>query len=201
MKEANANIEDATGTTVSSPRPDLVSTARRCPRFLVNAFNTRIAPFATADAVEELAVAFLLKAVVREDQLGRMTDLFHSRFPGLVCTVTLGDTTPRRHLVPELTGMLRLFGPDQVGQLARIAEVLRSCRMTILNLYVTTGICDLETCEFVWREGGPLSDAHRKQGLCRLYSIHLEICIRCGIYSVYTAFEGLSASVILCLKP
>ncbi|CAK8996875.1 Hypothetical protein SCF082_LOCUS4971 [Durusdinium trenchii] len=160
MKEANANIEDATGTTVSSPQADAVAAARKCPRFVVNAFNTRIAPFAAGghSQEDELAVAFLLKAVVREDKLSKMTDLFHSRFPGLVCTVTLGEAAVRRHLVPEVTGMIRLFGPDQVGQLARISEVLRSCRMTILNLYVTTGICDVETCEFVWREGGPLSE-------------------------------------------
>lgn len=148
MKEANANIEDATGTTVSSAQAGT---------FSVNAFNTRIAPFAKSEN-DELAVAFLLKAVVRQDNLSKMSDLFHTRFPGLVCTVTLGEAAVRRHLVPEVTGVIRLFGVDQVGQLARISEVLRSCRMTILNLYVTTGICDVETCEFVWREGGPLSE-------------------------------------------
>eukprot|EP00434_Breviolum_minutum_P029911 symbB.v1.2.026449.t1/scaffold2645.1/size74211/2 len=161
MKEANANIEDATGTTMSSAQADAVDTARRCPRFVVNAFNTRIAPFTAHGAKtenDELAVAFLLKAVVRQDKLAKMSDLFHTRFPGLVCTVTLGEAAVRRHLVPEVTGIIRLFGVDQVGQLARISEVLRSCRMTILNLYVTTGICDVETCEFVWREGGPLSE-------------------------------------------
>ncbi|CAE7194840.1 unnamed protein product, partial [Symbiodinium pilosum] len=156
MKEARANIEDASGTTMVSAEEAeaMVSVARRCPRFVVNAFNTKIAPYspnyqrveqATARS-DELAVAFLLKAVVREDSLAKMSDLFHTRFPGLVCTVTAGGAVQaRRTTAPRLAGTIRLFGPDQVGQLAKISEVLHACGMTILNLYVTTGSCDVET--------------------------------------------------------
>ncbi|CAE7948560.1 unnamed protein product [Symbiodinium sp. KB8] len=141
--------------------------ARRCPRFVVNAFNTKIAPFSptlqrteqTTAPSDELAVAFLLKAVVREDNLAKMSDLFHTQFPGLVCTVTAGGAVAeRKTTATRIAGTIRLFGMDQVGQLAKISEVLHACGMTILNLYVTTGVCDVETCEFVVREGGPLSE-------------------------------------------
>ncbi|CAE7817963.1 scn4aa [Symbiodinium sp. CCMP2456] len=145
----------------------MLSMARRCPRFVVNAFNTKIAPFSpslqrteqTTASSDELAVAFLLKAVVREDNLAKMSDLFHTRFPGLVCTVTAGGAVAeRKTTATRIAGTIRLFGMDQVGQLAKISEVLHACGMTILNLYVTTGVCDVETCEFVVREGGPLSE-------------------------------------------
>ncbi|CAE7296582.1 XCP1 [Symbiodinium sp. CCMP2592] len=145
----------------------MLSVARRCPRFVVNAFNTKIAPFSpslqrteqTTAPSDELAVAFLLKAVVREDNLAKMSDLFHTRFPGLVCTVTAGGAVAeRKTTATRISGTLRLFGMDQVGQLAKISEVLHACGMTILNLHVTTGVCDVETCEFVVREGGPLSE-------------------------------------------
>ncbi|CAE7421348.1 unnamed protein product, partial [Symbiodinium microadriaticum] len=166
--EAGANIEDATGTTMASGEEEaILSMARRCPRFVVNAFNTKIAPFSptlqrteqTTAPSDELAVAFLLKAVVREDNLAKMSDLFHTQFPGLVCTVTAGGAVAeRKTTATRIAGTIRLFGMDQVGQLAKISEVLHACGMTILNLYVTTGVCDVETCEFVVREGGPLSE-------------------------------------------
>merc|ERR1712232_1360903 len=57
-----------------------------------------------------------------------------------------------------LTDTLRVFGMDQVGQLASLAEVLHRCRVTIVHLLVTTGYVDSETSEFLERVGGPISE-------------------------------------------
>jgi len=180
MKEVNANIEDAAGTFMNASFSEpsdlrLIKNTKRSPRFLVSAFNTHIAPFSPAhlqianpdrqsgcgfwreeNSGDEVALACLLKASVREDRVSEMSDLFHTRFPGLVCTVTVGGTSTRAS--SELLGTIRLFGVDQAGQLAKIAQVLHGCRVTILNLLVTTGYCDTETCEFLERQGGGLSE-------------------------------------------
>eukprot|EP00931_Biecheleriopsis_adriatica_P039490 TRINITY_DN22582_c0_g1_i1.p1 TRINITY_DN22582_c0_g1~~TRINITY_DN22582_c0_g1_i1.p1 ORF type:complete len:350 (+),score=61.77 TRINITY_DN22582_c0_g1_i1:46-1095(+) len=187
MKEVKANIEDATGTTMqaapfSADLPRVDRKSKGSPKFMVSAFNTHIAPFSSTpwqmaekenkDSGDEVAVAYLLKASVDEQAMLQMSDLFHTRFPGLVCTVTVGsledgprqamDSTDSPHsnftVQHEVTGTIRLFGKDQVGQLATISEVLHNCRVTIQNLLVTTGVCDAETCEFVERVGGPLSE-------------------------------------------
>jgi len=192
MGRVNANIEDAAGTSMPSPVDPNVSpsidVARTCvsssPSFLVSAFHTHITPFLSslADSREEeasgdsIAVAIFVKASMVESSVPLMTNLLHTRFPRLVCTVTVGGVTGDEdgeegtdaasepvaadELAPQrvLTGTVRLFGIDQVGQLAAISEILRSHRMTILNLLVTTGICDHETGEFIERVGGRLSE-------------------------------------------
>lgn len=177
MSEVDANIEDAAIVSMPASSEDGASSAdakRHNPRFLVSAFNTHIQPFSPGllqsreaqDSLgDEVAVAFLLKASVGEELVQEMSNLFHTRFPGLVCTVTLGALLepgnfgpPLRLAAEEVTVTIRLFGGDRVGQLARIAEVLNNCRVTILNLLVTTGVIDKETSEFVEQVGGPLSE-------------------------------------------
>merc|ERR1719330_1915343 len=73
----------------------------RSPSFLVSAFHTHITPFLSslADSRTEeapgdsIAVAIFVKASVVESSVPLMTNLLHSRFPRLVCTVTVGGVT------------------------------------------------------------------------------------------------------------
>eukprot|EP00930_Biecheleria_cincta_P041826 TRINITY_DN28736_c0_g2_i1.p1 TRINITY_DN28736_c0_g2~~TRINITY_DN28736_c0_g2_i1.p1 ORF type:complete len:343 (+),score=66.72 TRINITY_DN28736_c0_g2_i1:58-1086(+) len=171
MSEVRANIEDAAIVSMdaSTDEGSVLPAGRQQqnPRFMVSAFNTHISPFSLAplqqrevrtSSDDEVAVAFVLKASVSEEAVLEMSNRFHTRFPGLVCTVTvgsfldLGSPKPQRE---ELIGMIRLFGTDQIGQLARIAEALHNCRVTILNLLSISGIIDRETNEFVEQVGGP----------------------------------------------
>lgn len=177
MGRVNANIEDAAGTSMRCPVPESADITAGChtgnPSFLVSAFDTHITPFSMSFARSSLdespedshAVAILLKASIAESMVPLMTNLLHTRFPGLVCTVTIGGATEPEEAVPMqqrpqkvLTGTVRLFGIDEVGQLARIAEALHRCHVTILNLIVTTGICDFETGEFIERGHGTLAE-------------------------------------------
>merc|ERR1712032_1101006 len=112
--------------------------------------------------------AIFLKALMAESAVPEMTQLFHTRFPRLACTVTVGGmmensqsnrvTTHQQEQRQRLTGEMRVFGMDQVGQLAVIADVLHRNAVTIVNLAVTTGYVDLETCEFTECVGGPISE-------------------------------------------
>lgn len=184
MGRVGANIEDAAGTSMPSPVPGSARADGACdpasPDLLVSAFRTHIAPFSLPLApppeddqggASGIAVAIVIKASMMESSVPTMTNLLHTRFPRLVCTVTVGGVTdgggaetaealapPQQKVLTGLTGTVRLFGIDQVGQLARIAEVLHHGRVTILNLLVTVGVCDSETGDFVERVGGPLSE-------------------------------------------
>lgn len=181
MGRVGANIEDAAGTSMPGLAPGSAG-ARACdqasPACMVSAFGTHIAPFALplapspaagAGSAPGIAVAIFIKASMMEGSVPTVTNLLHTRFPRLVCTVTVGGAAdgegkaeapaPAEGQPQEvLTATVRLFGNDQVGQLARIAEVLHHCQVTILSLLVTTGVCDSETGDFVERVGGPLSE-------------------------------------------
>jgi len=185
MGRTNANIEDAAGTSVSSlvlGSPDMTKVCNTTnSSFLVSAFHTHITPFSlplVSSSLSEggeggansIAVAVFVRASVLERTVPMMTNLLHTRFPQLVCTVTVGgmtckeDTTKALASVQQqpwqrlLTGTIRLFGVDQQGQLAKISEVLQKCRVTILNLWMTKGSGDRETGEFVERSEGGLSE-------------------------------------------
>jgi len=185
MGRVGANIEDAAGTSMPSLAPGSAGpdagasaagpgpggTGTAGPALLVSAFRTHIAPFSLplaqspasegGEGATGIAVAIFIKAWMKESSVPTVTNLLHTRFPRLVCTVTVGGPTDEEQSgggAEVLTGTIRLFGIDQVGQLARIAEVLHRCRVTILNLLVTTGVCDSETGDFVERLGGTLSE-------------------------------------------
>merc|ERR1719414_898904 len=84
--------------------PD-VAVARAChfrsPSFLVSAFHTHITPFLTSlsgsrseeAAGDSIAVAIFVRASMVESSVPLMTNLLHTRFPRLVCTVTVGGVT------------------------------------------------------------------------------------------------------------
>jgi len=183
MGRVNANIEDAAGTSITSMRSLAFDSGteaaaasssnwQTAPSFLVSAFNTHITPFATPedahqDADDRQNVAIFVKASVVESSMPLLANLLHTRFPGLVCTVTVcgtrqGDPTMQHQPTAEdqtlVTGTVRLFGRDEPGQLAKIAKVLQNCHATILNLRVSTGFCDMETGDFVERTSGPLAE-------------------------------------------
>uniref|UniRef100_A0A7S0BAZ1 ACT domain-containing protein n=1 Tax=Pyrodinium bahamense TaxID=73915 RepID=A0A7S0BAZ1_9DINO len=185
LGRVNANIEDAACTSMRSPvlkSGDAVE-AHGSPNtsFLVSAFNEPIlvppSPSfqADEDGANSMAVAIIVRASLVESSVPVMTKLLHTQFPHLVCTVTIGGATEEAEastLAQQqqneqqqeqqrprlLTGTIRLFGVDRAGQLTGVAEVLRRCRVTILNLLVTTGFCDVETGEFIERAGGPLGE-------------------------------------------
>lgn len=174
-----ASIEDAAGTFMQMPPNTKTGLGKKRSRsdFMVSAFDTQIAPFArTLDREApsiggggRVAVSVLVKASISLTQERELLDQLEARFPALVCTVTVGgyeQVTKPRSLLPckqkreqgVLLATLRLFGDDKVGQLAAIAQALHDCHVTIVNLLVTTGFCDEETCEFFERMGGPLSE-------------------------------------------
>eukprot|EP00929_Paragymnodinium_shiwhaense_P095595 TRINITY_DN56812_c0_g1_i2.p1 TRINITY_DN56812_c0_g1~~TRINITY_DN56812_c0_g1_i2.p1 ORF type:complete len:382 (-),score=64.64 TRINITY_DN56812_c0_g1_i2:426-1571(-) len=156
--------------------------------FMVSAFGTHISPFDVAtlqgDSVR-VAVAIFVKATVPVSAVAEMTDRLHTQFPALVCTLTVGEAAKvdageictlssvtdvesvdaGRVGVAEstaatgtLTGTLRLFGRDQCGQLAGVTETLARQKVTILNLQVSIGSADLNTCEFTECPGGTLAE-------------------------------------------
>jgi len=172
MAEVGANIEIASGTVMPGPTTTTGAPgdSEDVPPFFVSAFNTHIVPFADPDAAIPvdcksktfpLAVSIFLKASVCEGSVAAMSDRLHTRFPCLACTVTVGGSTEHGgdgELTLGRTGTILLFGIDASGQLARISEVLHQCGVTILNLQVTTGTVDAETCEFIELRGGNISE-------------------------------------------
>jgi len=183
MERVGANIQDAAGTFM---RNDKVSKSESCGgewSFSAHPFGTRLTPMGAKmsdEGSDTFAIALLVKASIPEANIQLMSHILHTTFPRLVCTVTYGahlnvegndaaaalvagadgqEGAPRP--LPEdrfLTGTIRLFGPDKVGQLATIAAVLAQCSVSILNLLVTTGFGDRDTYEFLDRAGGPLSE-------------------------------------------
>lgn len=167
MLEVQANVQDAAGSFMQV-LPDEKPT-KSGPSFFVSAFHTHISSFTGADVrisrEKCFAVAIFFKVSVAADKMPIMRHLLSTRFPSLVCTLTAGgiDEDSKSALegsdVPwAVSGSVRLFGPDGPGQLAQVAEILHRCNWTIVNLQVITGFCDVETCEFLERAGGPLSE-------------------------------------------
>jgi len=174
MEEVGANILDAAGAFMRDAefRSDIGvgGMGSSGPGFFAHPFGTLLTPFVKSsegeDGAESFAVAILVKALIAERSVPKMTRLLSTNFPRLVCTTTYGGVAEAFQPSAEASeavvqrpcsGTLRLFGSDRFGQLSKISAVLAECGVTILNLLVTTGFGDRDTHEFVERAGGPLS--------------------------------------------
>mmetsp|Transcript_13334 Transcript_13334/g.31234 ORF Transcript_13334/g.31234 Transcript_13334/m.31234 type:complete len:365 (+) Transcript_13334:80-1174(+) len=188
MGQANANIMDASGSFVkiNSRGGGHANTNASGLSFLVNAFNTTITPFAERGGgghMDSAAVSVFLKVNLPARNMEKMLHLLHTRFPRLVCTVTVGgepsDTDKEKVDKPadavSWTGTMYLFGEDRVGQLAAISEAMVQSRLMILQLTVTTGFYDPVTGEFVEGIGGPLSENRIKFAVYDGTLIHEEV--------------------------
>jgi len=163
MASVHANIEDAAGAFTRSDK--VAKKGGMDKSFVAYPFGTRLTPLSTGHMGsdgESYTVAIVMKVSIEERSVQEMTDLLHSKFPGLVCTVCYGgvpeESVSTAEEAPMLRGTIRLFGLDRVGQLLKIADRLAFCRVTISHLFVASGFGDRETYEFVEAPGGPLSE-------------------------------------------
>jgi len=181
MGRAGANIQDAAGTFAPQPvqapsgREAVEPIASNSSDFVLGAFGTRIAPY--ADPYEDepgvrRSVALFFRAAVPEDNVPLMSSLMQKEFPLLVCTVTMGGaldeglqrgamlsgSSRADQIKRDRLATLYFFGADYVGQLARLTSAMLRCRVSIVHLKTSTGNVDPDTCEYVERAGGPLSE-------------------------------------------